>query len=107
MAPASQLLCALIVFTALAAPAGALGASTSKPSRTAVGTLAQLQGRGGCLVARFRQGGECAHVRALRGAAPFLGSNAIAISRDGKHVYSAAFASDAVGVFKRVTRASR
>ncbi len=34
-----------------------------------------------------------------------LGASSIAVSPDGKYVYSAAFASNAVGVFKRVTKA--
>jgi fibronectin-binding autotransporter adhesin len=40
-------------------------------------------------------------VRALGGPAPFLGSEAIAISPDGKNVYVASSRSDAITVFKR------
>ncbi len=43
----------------------------------------------------------CKPVRALRGPAPFLGSEAIAISPDGKNVYVASSRSDAITVFKR------
>jgi DNA-binding beta-propeller fold protein YncE len=42
-------------------------------------------------------------VRALGGPAPFLGSEAIAISPDGKNVYVASSRSDAITVFKRNT----
>jgi hypothetical protein len=76
-----------LVLIALALPAllpsaAALGATkakpTPKPSRppvTTLGTLVQL-----------------------------LGASSIAVSPDGSYVYSAAFASSAVGVFKRVTK---
>jgi DNA-binding beta-propeller fold protein YncE len=44
-------------------------------------------------------------VRVLDGPAPFLGSEAIAISPDGKNVYVASSKSDAIAVFKRATKA--
>ena len=44
---------------------------------------------------------RCTAVRALRGPAPFLGSNAVAISPDGKNVYVASSESDAIAIFKR------
>ena len=41
---------------------------------------------------------DCTRGRALRGV------SSVAVSPDGRYVYSAAFASNAVGVFKRVTK---
>ena len=41
---------------------------------------------------------DCLPGRAL------LGASSVAVSPDGRHVYAAAFKSNAVGVFKRVTR---
>ena len=46
-------------------------------------------------------------MRALRGAAPFLGSEAVAISPDGKNVYVASSNSDAIAVFERSARSGR
>ncbi len=42
---------------------------------------------------------DCVHGRGL------LGASSVAVSPDGRYVYSAAFKSNAVGVFKRVTAA--
>ena len=42
---------------------------------------------------------DCAPGRGL------LGASSVAVSPDGKYVYSASFASNSVGVFKRVTKA--
>ena len=108
--PASRALRALIVLLAVAAPASALGvptAQSSRPSGTALGTLAQLRGPSGCLVDRSERGGRCTPVRALRGPAPFLGSNAVAISPDGKNVYVAASKSNAIAIFKRHARTGK
>ncbi|MDX6580818.1 MAG: hypothetical protein QOI10_2 [Solirubrobacterales bacterium] len=88
-------LCALIVVAALLAPAGALG------SPKAVGALEQLSGAGGCLVDRSQPAHGCTSARALRGPAPILGSNAVAISPEGKNVYVASSQSNAIAVFKR------
>jgi DNA-binding beta-propeller fold protein YncE len=98
------------VFATQLAPAAALGASTAQRSRppvTGQGTLAQLGGRSGCLVDRSTPRRGCRPVRALRGPAPFLGSNAVAISRDGKNVYVAASRSDAIAVFRRNARTGK
>jgi DNA-binding beta-propeller fold protein YncE len=46
-------------------------------------------------------------VRALRGPAPFLGSGAVAISRDGRNVYVASSRSDAIAVFRRNARTGK
>lgn len=90
---------ALCVLIALAALAGGLGAPTAHSSR--LGALTQLKGKSGCLVDRSKRGGRCTRVRALRGPAPFLGSNAVAISPDARNVYVAAANSNAIAVFKR------
>lgn len=46
-------------------------------------------------------------MRALSGPGPFLGSNAIAVSPDGRNVYVAASRSDAIAVFARNARSGR
>jgi DNA-binding beta-propeller fold protein YncE len=61
----------------------------------ASGALTQKPRRAGCLAAGVPQ--SCAPGRGL------LGASSIAVSPDGRYVYSAAFASNAVGVFKRIT----
>ena len=98
------------LFVIQLAPVAAFGAPTgqrSRPPVTAVGTIAQLPGPGGCLVDRSKPRRGCKPVRALRGPAPFLGSNAVAISRDGKNVYVAASRSDAIAVFRRNARTGK
>lgn len=87
-------------------PATAMGAPAA-PSVTALGTLAQLSGGKGCLVDRSEPRRGCKPVRALDGPAPFLGSNAVAISPDGRNVYVAASRSDAIAVFRRNARTGR
>ncbi|HEY5288316.1 MAG TPA: hypothetical protein VIJ50_14565 [Solirubrobacteraceae bacterium] len=61
------------------------------------GALSQKPRRPGCLAAGPPQ--SCSLGRGL------LGASSIAVSPDGRYVYSAAFASNSVGVFKRVTKA--
>ncbi len=61
------------------------------------GAVTQKSRAPGCLVRGAVPG--CTPGRALRGA------SSVAVSPDGKNVYSAAFASNAVGIFKRVTKA--
>jgi DNA-binding beta-propeller fold protein YncE len=97
------LLCAFGVLTPAAAPA----APTPKPSRqplSALGSLVQLSGRGGCLADRSEPGGSCARVRGLSGSAPFVGSHALAISPDGRNVYVASSRSNAIAIFTRNAR---
>ena len=53
--------------------------------------------RAGCVTVRATP--DCSRGRAL------LAIGSIAVSHDGKHVYAAANGSDAVGIFKRVTKA--
>jgi DNA-binding beta-propeller fold protein YncE len=99
-------LAALALSAALSLSAATFGATKPqpKPSRppvTTLGALAQLPGASGCLVDRSAARAGCKSVRALRGPAPFLGSQAIAISLDGKNVYVASSSSNAIAVFKR------
>lgn len=102
---AARALRALIVVGLVACPASALAAKAPKPRHrsppTAVGALVQLRGPGGCLVDRSAPARGCTSVRALRGPAPFLGSNAVAISPDGRNVYVASSSSNAVAIFRR------
>jgi DNA-binding beta-propeller fold protein YncE len=101
---------ALVVLAALANPAVVVGAPApqgSRPPIVALGAIAQVRGPSGCLAARARRASGCTPVRALRGPAPFLGSNAVAISRDGRNVYVAAAASHAIAVFRRDPRSGK
>jgi DNA-binding beta-propeller fold protein YncE len=92
---------------ALGAPGAALGAAPAPVNRqpvSALGSVVQLPGSSGCLVDRSWAGGRCSRVRALRGPAPFLGSQALAISPDGRDVYVASSRSHAIAVFTRDSR---
>jgi DNA-binding beta-propeller fold protein YncE len=97
MVARSRSLLALAALVALAAllPASA-PAAKPKP-----GTLTQLQGKKGCIVDRSSKPGSCAVGRGLKGAGPFMGSEAVAVSPDGRNVYVAAFDSDAIATFSR------
>ena len=102
-----RVLCALgasVALLSLAALATASGAATpqrSRPPVATLGALVQLSGSSGCLVDRAAPKPGCKTVRALAGPAPFLGSEAIAISPDAKNVYVASSRSNAIAVFKR------
>ena len=88
----------------LATPAGALAASKPQPTRqpvTALGSLKQLSGKSGCVVAHSKPLAGCARARALVGPAAFLGSHAIAVSPDDKNVYVASSKSNAIAIFRR------
>jgi DNA-binding beta-propeller fold protein YncE len=76
----------------------ALAAPKVKPKQ---GTLTQLSGKRGCLADRASKAGGCARARALDGPGPFMGSRAIAVSPDGKHVYVASSGSDAIAILAR------
>jgi DNA-binding beta-propeller fold protein YncE len=89
--------------TALATPT--LGGARQPVS--ALGSLAQLPGRSGCVVDRSKPRAGCSALRALAGPAPFLGSHAIAVSPDGKNVYVASSRSDAIAIFTREARTGR
>jgi DNA-binding beta-propeller fold protein YncE len=104
--PAAPTLSALIVLAVLlvCAPAAAVGATTpqrSRPPVTPLGTLAQLAGRSGCMVDGSQHHRGCTSVRALRGPGAFLGSDALAISADGRNVYVASSRSNAIAIFRR------
>jgi DNA-binding beta-propeller fold protein YncE len=102
--PLTPALYALIALAGLGVPAAASGAPTpqrSRPPVVALGTLAQLPGPSGCLIDRSEHHHGCTAVRALSGPAPFLGSDAIVISRDGKNVYVASSRSNAIAIFRR------
>jgi fibronectin-binding autotransporter adhesin len=99
-----------LVALALIAPAGALAAATPQPSRqpvTALGTLSQLSGSSGCLVDRSKPRAGCRRVRALSGPGAFLGSQAIAVSPDGRSVYVASSRSNAIAAFTRNRRTGK
>lgn len=57
------------------------------------GTVSQLPGRAGCIAPHSVPG--CTRGRALRGA------SSIALSPDGRYLYSTSFGSDAVDIFRR------
>ena len=80
-------------------PTGA-AVSRSRPPVTASARWFSCRGPAGAWsTAPPRRG--CTRVRALRGPAPFLGSQAVAISPDGRNVYVAASSSNAIAVFTR------
>jgi DNA-binding beta-propeller fold protein YncE len=79
-------------------PSLALAAPKQQPKP---GTLTQLAGKHGCLADRAAKAGSCAKARAIDGPGPFMGSRAIAVSPDGKHVYVASSGSDAIAIFTR------
>lgn len=87
-------------------PAAAFAAKAPLPPKPSPrGSLTQLPGALGCLVDSSRKGPSgCAKARALKGAGPFMGSRAIAVSPDGRHVYAAASRADAIAVFVRDRR---
>lgn len=106
----ARVLCALVTVSTAAVPAIAQAAPTpqrSRPPVTAVGTLQQLPGTGGCVVDRSKPVAGCTPVRALQGPAPFLGSNAVALSPDGRNLYVASSTSDAIAVFGRDAKTGR
>ncbi len=101
------ILCAAASLGAAVTPGAALagsGPDSARPPVVAIGRLAQLRGAAGCLVDRSKPARGCTRARALSGPAPFLGSNAVAVSRDGRNVYVAASNSDAIAVFRRNAR---
>lgn len=90
-------LAALAALCVMLAPANA-DAAKSK------GALTQLKGAKGCLVDSAQRTGTCGVARALKEPGPFMGSRAIEISPDGKHVYVASSKSDAIAIFLRNKR---
>lgn len=110
-AATASTLIALVLLLALGpGAAGAQSPPTPQPSRppvSALGTITQVSGTGGCLVDRSAPRDDCTSARALLGPAPFLGSHAVAISPDGKHVYVAASTGDAIAIFGRSARTGK
>jgi DNA-binding beta-propeller fold protein YncE len=97
---------------ALKAPEGIAvssdGASvyTAAFASSAVDVFGRNAGSGGLMQKRSRRG--CVTAHATSGCKPgrgLGGASSLAVSRDGRYLYSAAFKSNAVGVFKRVTAA--
>lgn len=103
--PLPTLAVPILVAAAVLAGIGLDGApaqeAKNRPAVVALGSLVQLPGSAGCVVDRSTPARGCASVRALRGPAPFLGSQAVAISPDGSNVYVASSASNAIAVFRR------
>jgi DNA-binding beta-propeller fold protein YncE len=99
-------LTALTVLAALALPAGAAAAPAAKAA-SKPGTLTQLAGPHGCIVDRSAKATGCAVARALKGPGPFMGSRALALSPDGRHLYVASSKSDAIAIFARDPQTGR
>jgi DNA-binding beta-propeller fold protein YncE len=76
-------------------------AHRSRPPAKPLGVISQLSGPNGCLVDRSSRRRGCTSVRALLGPGPFVGSEAIAVSPDGRNVYAASSSSNAIAVFRR------
>lgn len=91
---------AIALLLVLAVPASA-DAARHRASTSTAGTLTQLSGTGGCVIDHTRSHGSCGAGRALRGPGPFLGSEAIKISPDGRNVYVASSNSNAIAIFQR------
>jgi DNA-binding beta-propeller fold protein YncE len=104
-APRLRFVCTLVALSAVVLwvlPSAALGAPKHGARKgPKPGTLTQLAGKHGCLVDRSSKAGTCGRARALDGPGPFMGSRAVAISPDGKHVYVASSKSDAIAIFRR------
>ncbi len=101
-------LLAIAVLAALIGTADAAAApQRARPPVTPTGTLTQLSGNAGCLRERSEPGEGCTAVRALRGPGPFVGSQAVAVSPDGRNVYVAASRSNAIAVFMRSASTGR
>jgi DNA-binding beta-propeller fold protein YncE len=73
------------------------GAIVAFDRNASTGGLIQKRNKRGCVTARPLP--DCVHGRGL------LGASALAVSPDSRFVYSAAFKSNAIGIFKRVTAA--
>lgn len=91
---------AVLLAAALALSSAAV-AAPKKQAKPQPGSLTQLAGKRGCLVDRASKAGTCGMARALNGPGPFMGSQAIAVSPDGGHVYVASSQSDAIAIFTR------
>jgi DNA-binding beta-propeller fold protein YncE len=90
-----------VTVAASGARASASSSHRSRPPVNPTGALVQPKGANGCLVDVSSVRHDCTHVRALLGPGPIVGSEAIAVSPDGKNVYVAASTSDSIAVFRR------
>ena len=96
---------ALLALAALLLPAAAIAAKPGKAGDRGSlrpGSLVQLSKKRGCIVDRSAPLRGCEQARALKGAGPFLGSRAIAVSPDDRHVYVASSRSNAIAIFRRL-----
>lgn len=82
-------------------PAIAQSQSGQTAAKRVPGALEQLPGRTGCVVNRSKRKTSCAEARALKEPGPFMGSRAIALSPDDRHVYVASSSSGAIAIFAR------
>lgn len=88
---------ALAALALLLVPAVSLAASKGQ-----VGALTQLAGKNGCLVDRsVKKKSGCASARALKGPGAFMGSRALVVSPDGRHLYVTATKSNSIAIFSR------
>ena len=79
-----------------------VGATPAVAAKTPpAGALTQLSGPAGCIVGAGSHARHCATARALAGPGPFVGSDAVAVSPDGRNVYVAAADANAIVVFAR------
>ena len=90
------------LWLSLALPAAALG-GPGRPSRSLEAGDADPARRHARLPRRplARRPAAARRARALKGPGPFMGSRAIAVSPDGRHVYVASSKSDAIAIFAR------
>lgn len=95
----------LLACLSLLLPAAAVAAKPGKaggPASLRPGSLVQLSKGRGCIVDRSAPLRGCEQARALKGAGPFMGSRAIAVSPDDRHVYVASSRSNAIAIFRRL-----
>lgn len=107
MAGSDWIRAAVVVCAVMVAGVGVLAPTAAAAPDRPGGSIVQLPGRDGCLTDRSTPKPSCASVRALLTPGPFLGSGAIAISPDGRHLYVASFKSDAITVFRLNRRTGR
>jgi DNA-binding beta-propeller fold protein YncE len=106
----SVLAVGLVVAAVVASGAPGAAAPISHRSRlpaSSLGAITQLPARNGCLVDRSSRRRGCTTARALKGAGPIIGSEAITVSPDGRNVYVASSSSNAIAVFKRNRRTGK
>lgn len=95
------LCCSLLAAVSASSATAASAPHRARPPVKPLGALIQLPGSGGCLADSSLHPTLCAPVRGLLGPGPIIGSQAIAVSPDGRNVYVASSNSDAIAVFTR------